>query len=103
MEPTKIKKKWQALETSMEDDLTEYWGGDWGCDSEVGTLRSVLIRRPGKEIENMRDPKEYRWLDSSKQKRLQTFGGPFSSRNTGTCPELCGSGTWIDRDGFRLS
>jgi len=63
MEPTKTKKEWQALETSMEDDLTEYWGGDWGCDSEVGMLRAVLLRRPGKEIENVKDPKEYRWLD----------------------------------------
>ena len=63
MKPTKTQKEWQALETSMEDEISEYWGGDWGCDSEVGTLRAVLLRRPGKEIENVRDPREYRWLD----------------------------------------
>ena len=28
-----------------------YWG-DWGVSSEVDTLRAVLMRRPGKEIEN---------------------------------------------------
>jgi N-dimethylarginine dimethylaminohydrolase len=63
MEPTKTKKGWLALETSTEEELTKYWGGDWGCDSEVGKLRSVLLRRPGKEIEKIADPEEYRWLD----------------------------------------
>jgi len=63
MEPTKTKKEWQALETSMEKDFTKYWGGDWGCDSEVGKLRAVLLRRPGKEIEGVEDPESYRWLD----------------------------------------
>ena len=50
MKSTKTRKKWLSLETSMEDELTEYWGGDWGCDSEVGTLKAVLLRRPGKLI-----------------------------------------------------
>jgi N-dimethylarginine dimethylaminohydrolase len=63
MEPTKTKKEWLALETSIQEDLSEYWGGDWGCDSEVGRLRSVLLRRPGKEIEGIKDPEECRWLD----------------------------------------
>ncbi len=30
--------------------------GDFGVDSEVGKLRSVLMRRPGKEIEGITDP-----------------------------------------------
>ena len=30
--------------------------GDWGVDSEVGKLRAVLMRRPGKEIEGITDP-----------------------------------------------
>ncbi len=63
MERTKTKKEWLALETSMEKELPEYWGGDWGCDSEVGTLKAVLLRRPGKEIELVKDPEKYRWLD----------------------------------------
>ncbi len=63
MEPTKTKKEWQALETSIAEDFSEYWGGDWGCDSEVGKLRAVLLRRPGKEIEGIEDPEECRWLD----------------------------------------
>jgi len=50
MEPTKTRKEWLSLETSLEDELAEYWGGDWGCDSEVGTLKAVLLRRPGKLI-----------------------------------------------------
>lgn len=30
--------------------------GDFGVDSEVGKLRSVLMRKPGKEIEGITDP-----------------------------------------------
>jgi N-dimethylarginine dimethylaminohydrolase len=45
----------------MRKELTTYWGGDWGCDSEVGTLRDVLLRKPGVEIENVKDPELYRW------------------------------------------
>jgi N-dimethylarginine dimethylaminohydrolase len=63
MESTKTKKEWLSLETSITEDFSEYWGGDWGCDSEVGKLRAVLLRRPGKEIENIADPEECRWLE----------------------------------------
>jgi N-dimethylarginine dimethylaminohydrolase len=63
MEPTKTKKEWLALETSIEEDFSEFWGGDWGCDSEVGKLRAVLLRRPGKEIEGIANPEECRWLE----------------------------------------
>lgn len=37
-----------------EDMKTLY--GDWGVDSEIGKLRSVLMRRGGKEIEGITDP-----------------------------------------------
>ena len=63
MKTSKTKKEWLRLETSMEEEIPEYWGGDWGCDSEVGKLRAVLLRRPGKEIEGVADPEECRWLD----------------------------------------
>ncbi len=63
MKPKETRREWLALETSMKDELAEYWGGDWGCDSEVGTLKAVLLRRPGKEIEKVKDPQECRWLD----------------------------------------
>ena len=53
MQSTKEHKSWLALETSFGNEIQTYWGGDWGCDSEVGTLRAVLLRRPGKEIENI--------------------------------------------------
>jgi N-dimethylarginine dimethylaminohydrolase len=63
MKPIKTKKEWLSLETSTEEEFPEYWGGDWGCDSEVGKLRAVLLRRPGKEIEEIGDPADFRWLD----------------------------------------
>jgi N-dimethylarginine dimethylaminohydrolase len=63
MKPTKTKNEWLSLDTSITEDFPDYWGGDWGCDSEVGKLRSVLLRRPGKEIEGISDPEECRWIE----------------------------------------
>ncbi len=60
--PIKTHPAWLAEENSFREDLGAHWG-DWGCDSEVGHLRAVLLRRPGAEIENVRDPEEYRWLE----------------------------------------
>jgi N-dimethylarginine dimethylaminohydrolase len=52
---------WFPEETTFEADMNLYWG-DWGVASEVDTLRSVLLRRPGKEIEDF-DPKAVRFTD----------------------------------------
>ena len=43
--------KWFPEETSFEEDMNLYWG-DFGVASEVDDLKAVLLRRPGKEIEN---------------------------------------------------
>lgn len=34
------------------------WGRDWGCDNDVGKLRSVLVHRPGDEFDIV-DPSKY--------------------------------------------
>lgn len=57
-----VGERWFAEETSFEEDLCRYWG-DWGVDSEVGRLRAVLLRRPGREVEELRDPAVARWLE----------------------------------------
>ncbi len=54
-------ERWFPRETSFENDLPEYWG-DWGVSSEVDTLRAVLLRRPGKEVENF-NASEVRFSD----------------------------------------
>ena len=46
-----LGERWFPKETSFEEDITEYWG-EWGVCSEVETLRAVLMRRPGKEVES---------------------------------------------------
>jgi len=33
-----------------EDSLIQYWGKNWGANSEVGTLKTVLLHRPGHEM-----------------------------------------------------
>lgn len=42
-------------ENSFAQDMPRLYG-DWGVDSEIGTLRAVLMRRGGKEIEGITDP-----------------------------------------------
>lgn len=43
------------METFFKSSLKELYG-DFGVDSEIGKLRTVLMRRGGKEIENIEDP-----------------------------------------------
>ncbi len=39
-------------EPAFEDpeELTQVWGRNWGCQSDVGRLRAVLMHRPGDEF-----------------------------------------------------
>jgi N-dimethylarginine dimethylaminohydrolase len=36
------------------EERERVWGARWGANSEVGTLRAVLMRRPGAELERIR-------------------------------------------------
>ena len=36
-------ERWFAKETTIEEDMTEYWG-DWGVCSEVDTLKAVIAK-----------------------------------------------------------
>lgn len=45
-------ERWFPKESNFAGDMPEYWG-DWGVSSEVETLKAVLMRRPGKEVENI--------------------------------------------------
>ena len=42
-------------DTPYEKQMPAVWG-DWGCSSEIGKLRAVLLHRPGPEIDNITDP-----------------------------------------------
>lgn len=53
-------ERWFPEETTIEQDMTKYWGGDWGCSSEVNRLRAVLMHRPGAELDNF-DYREVRF------------------------------------------
>ncbi len=46
--------KWSERSTTFCDDLAEVWG-NWGVSSECGTLRAVLLRRPGDELDGIVD------------------------------------------------
>jgi len=47
-------EKWSPRTASFREDMVETWG-DWGSGSECGTLRAVLLRRPGPELEAITD------------------------------------------------
>lgn len=63
-------ERWFALDTSIEEDMISYWGGDWGCSSEYTRLRAVLLHRPGKEIENF-DYDKVRFRETVDPKKFQ--------------------------------
>ena len=44
-------ERWFPKESSFEEDMNLYWG-DWGVSSEVEELKSVLMYRPGREVEH---------------------------------------------------
>ncbi|MGF6376733.1 N-dimethylarginine dimethylaminohydrolase [Clostridiales Family XIII bacterium PM5-7] len=54
-------ERWFPKETHFEEDMNEYWG-DFGVSSEVETLKAVLMRRPGKEVESF-DAAKVRFSD----------------------------------------
>lgn len=55
-------ERWFPAETKFFDEMESLWG-KWYCDSEVGKLNDVLLRRPGKEIEivNSSNFGQFRW------------------------------------------
>ncbi|MFN8591417.1 MAG: arginine deiminase family protein [Thermomicrobiales bacterium] len=46
--------RWSPREQSRREEISEVWG-DWGSGSEIGTLHSVLLRRPGPELDAVTD------------------------------------------------
>lgn len=53
-------ERWFPEETNITEDMTKYWGGDFGVSSECNKLRAVLLHRPGKEVDNF-DANEVRF------------------------------------------
>ena len=52
------------IPTSFEEEIREYWGRDWKCNTEIGRLRMVMMHRPGEEIKSITPPYEkWRWLE----------------------------------------
>ena len=62
-----IKDFPSEAEPSFEDpqQLTCWWGREWGCTNDVGKLRVVLVHRPGDEV-NI--------VDTSKRLENNAFG-----------------------------
>ena len=63
-------ERWFAKENSIIDDMQSLWG-DWGVCSEVDTLKSVLMRRPGAEIDHF-DWKAARFKEAIDPERFRS-------------------------------
>lgn len=46
--------RWSPRLTTLADEFGSIWG-PWGVGSEIGTLRAVLMRRPGMELDDITD------------------------------------------------
>lgn len=55
-------ERWFPSDNHFSRELKQHWG-DWYCDSEIGKLRDVIMRRPGPEIDmvNEHNYEEFRW------------------------------------------
>lgn len=62
MLPQVLGERWFPDARPFSEFLKENWY-DCYCDSEVGKLRAVLLRRPGREVEFADDPARYRFKD----------------------------------------
>ena len=62
MDITVQGERWFPDARTFSEQMNEHWG-DWYCDSEIATLRAVLMHRPGVEIEAARGEahRRYRW------------------------------------------
>jgi len=49
-----IEMGWEYSDLFHSNDIYSVWG-DWGLCSEIGKLKSVLMRRPGHEVEGITD------------------------------------------------
>lgn len=47
-------EKWSPRTAALREEMPDVWG-DWGSGSECGTLRAVLLRRPGSELDEIED------------------------------------------------
>ena len=53
-------ERWFPSERTFAESMPDYWG-NWYCDSECGVLRDVLMRRPGREVDDVKDPNAVRF------------------------------------------
>ncbi len=65
-----------AAEPPFHDELTDVWGAEWGAADEVGPLRTVLVRRPGDALGQVRADA---W-DEAAQALVDPEGGWYYTR-----------------------
>ncbi len=56
-------KKWSPRNRSMREDIGSIWRS-CGVNSEWASLKTILLHRPGKELESITDPDDVQMLDT---------------------------------------
>lgn len=62
-------ERWFPRENAFQEDIQKFWG-PWGVTSEVETLQSVLLHRPGPEVEDF-DVQKARFRGTVNPQRLR--------------------------------
>ena len=63
-------ERWFPSERTFGESMADYWG-NWYCDSECGVLRDVLMRRPGPEVDDVKDPAAVRFKSAVDPEKLR--------------------------------
>lgn len=64
-------ERWFPSKQNFGASIKAYWG-DWYCDSECGKLKTVLMRRPGPELDAVKEPSQVRFkaaIDAEKARK----------------------------------
>lgn len=66
------EERWFQTQQDFKEELKDVWGKDWGVSSEIGKLEAVLLRRPGKEVENVNNPEKWRWAEQVNPEKMRS-------------------------------
>ena len=68
-----------------EERQQRIWGRNWGCDNDVGQIRTVLVHRPGKEMATLDPAKRIEELGTYGDKEVGWF---FQGQQLPTLEEM---------------
>lgn len=59
------------MDTLFQEKMQDVWGRKWNVCSEIGKLKSILVHRPGKEVDNITSAEEAHMRDIPDPQKLR--------------------------------